>query len=61
MSKKHSKPVSEPSANQMVLTPADFEQMFRDSAIDRAIEKTTQWFSKCPGPCFPHVYRWWDS
>jgi hypothetical protein len=53
MSKKTLKPESAP--------PADFEKMIREHQLNQAIEKVSQWFSKCPGPCFPHVYRGWDS
>lgn len=55
MSKKQSKPKNEQSV-RMVRTLID-EISLHDRQMDRAIEKTMQWFARCPGPCFQPVYR----
>jgi hypothetical protein len=59
MSKKHSKPESVPLVESG--PPPGFMEMVHEHQLNQAIEKVTQWFAKCPGPCFPHVYRGWDS
>ena len=57
MSKQKLKPVTVPHA--------EFERMLRmmmrPDPLSAAIEKATGWPAKCPGPCFPSVYRSWMS
>jgi len=36
-------------------------RMFQPDPIDAAIERVTGWPAKCPGPCFPLVFRAWMS
>lgn len=45
--------------NEIVLSMDDLMRMMneRRDPIAVAIEKLTQWPEKCPGPCFPLVYR----
>lgn len=33
----------------------------KQDPIDKAIESVMQWPMKCPGPCFPLVYRGYMS
>ena len=58
MSKKTSKQASAPPVS---LSIEDLMRMFRPDPIDAAIEKITEWPAKCPGPCFPLVFRSWMS
>lgn len=60
MSKKTSNLASVPHAEQG--PPPEFiRKLIAEQQMNRAIEQTMHWFSKCPGPCFPLVFRGWDS
>lgn len=57
-----SKKTSNSASVQHAEPPPEFiRELIAEQQLNQAIEKVTHWFHKCPGPCFPLVYRGWDS